>query len=101
MIQQEKGQLLFIKTVYQTDNEKRLSNNFFLTASPLSNKLWQIIYDRLSVREEIGFTLLFLLKRKKQEASSNYIFEFGLLFFYLYMFLLHSSKKLYYTLMRI
>ena len=35
------------------------------------------------------------------EASSNYIFEFGLLFFYLYMFLLHSSKKLYYTLMRI
>ena len=32
-------QLLFIKTVYQTDNEKRLSNNFFLTASPLSNKL--------------------------------------------------------------
>ena len=29
MIQQEKGQLLFIKTVYQTDNEKRLSNNFF------------------------------------------------------------------------
>ena len=101
MIQQEKGQLLFIKTVYQTDNEKRLSNNFFLTASPLSNNLLQIIYDRLSVREEIGFTVLFLLKRKKQEASSNYIFEFGLLFFYLYMFLLHSSKKLYYTLMRI
>lgn len=29
MIQQEKGQLLFIKTVYQTDNEKKLSNNFF------------------------------------------------------------------------
>ena len=27
------------KTVYQTDNEKKLSNNFFLTASPLSNKL--------------------------------------------------------------
>ena len=101
MIQQEKGQLLFIKTVYQTDNEKRLSNNFFLTASPLSNKLLQIIYDRLSVREEIGFTVLFLLKRKKQEASSNDICEFGLLFFYLYMFLLHSSKKLYYTLMRI
>jgi len=38
-MQQEKGQLLFIKTVYQTDNEKKLSNNFFLTASPLSNKL--------------------------------------------------------------
>ena len=39
------------------------------------------MYDRLSVREEIGFTVLFLLKRKKQEASSNYIFEFGSYFF--------------------
>ena len=52
---------------------------------------------------DVGTEFVFTLKyhSKKQEASSNYIFEFGLLFFYLYMFLLHSSKKLYYTLMRI
>ena len=37
----------------------------------------------------------------RKRTITIYIFEFGLLFFYLYMFLLHSSKKLYYTLMRI
>ena len=38
MIQQEKGRLLFIKTVYQTDNEKRLSNkSLFNDFTPISS----------------------------------------------------------------
>ena len=70
-----------IHIVSQTDNEKRLSNNFFLTASPLSNKLWQIIYDRLSIREEIGFTVSFLLKRKNKRLPQIIFLSLASYFF--------------------
>lgn len=39
------------------------------------------MYDRLSVREEIGFTVLFLLKRKNKRLPQIIFLSFGLLFF--------------------
>lgn len=39
------------------------------------------MYDRLSIREEIGFTVSFLLKRKNKRLPQIIFLSFGLLFF--------------------
>ena len=39
------------------------------------------MYDRLSVREEIGFTVLFFIKKKNKRLPQIIFFEFGSYFF--------------------
>ena len=55
------------------------------------------MYDRLSVREEIGFTVLFLLKRKNKRLPQIIFLSLALIFLSLYVSFALLKETILYT----
>ena len=55
------------------------------------------MYDRLSVREEIGFTVLFLLKRKNKRLPQIIFLSLASYFFILYVSFSLFKETILYT----
>ena len=55
------------------------------------------MYDRLSVREEIGFTVLFLLKRKNKRLSQIIFLSLASYFLSLYVSFALLKETILYT----
>ena len=55
------------------------------------------MYDRLSVREEIGFTVLFLLKRKNKRLPQIIFLSLASFFLSLYVSLVLLKETILYT----